>query len=87
MIEIELDADVLALRLGDEVGGVLDPVEEIARPVARIDRLDQQRDVLLRREVGGLHQIATKTVSPAGRCSGGSLPASTWICRPPIATT
>ena len=58
MIEIELDADVSPLRLGDDVGGVLDPVEEVARPVARIDRLDQQRDVLLGREIGRLHEIA-----------------------------
>ena len=47
-----------ALRLGDDIGGVLDAVEVVARPVARIDRLDQERDVLLGREVGGSHEIA-----------------------------
>ena len=57
MIEIELDAHIRPADLGDDVGGMLGPVEEIVRPVARIDRLDQQRDVLLGREVGGAREI------------------------------
>jgi hypothetical protein len=28
-----------------------------------------------------------KTVSAAGRCSGGTVPVMQWIARPPIATT
>ena len=35
MVEIELDAQVRLAGLGDDVGGVLDAVEEIIRPVAR----------------------------------------------------
>ena len=57
MIEIELHADVRLADLGDDVGGVLDAVEEIIRPVARIDRLDQQRDVLCGGEIGGAFEI------------------------------
>src|SRR5579864_2989902 len=45
VIEIELDAHIGRADLGDDVGGVLDPAQEIIRPVALIDRLDQQRDV------------------------------------------
>src|SRR5580704_11574301 len=45
VVEIELDAHIRRADLGDNVGGVLDPAQEIARPVARIDRFDQQRDV------------------------------------------
>ena len=41
MIEVELDSHVRALHLGDDIGRVLDPGEEIIRAVARVDRLDQ----------------------------------------------
>ena len=44
--------------LGDDVGGVLDPIEKIIRPVARIDRLDQQRDIFGRRDIGSTHEVA-----------------------------
>ncbi len=60
VIEIELHLDVRLARLGDDVGGVLDVVEEIIRPVARVDRLDQQRDVLGRGEIGGALEIVEK---------------------------
>ena len=56
MIEIELDSHVRHPGLGDDVGGVLDVIEKIARPVARVDRLDQQRDVLGGGEIGGALQ-------------------------------
>ena len=49
MIEIELDAHIRRADFGDDVGGVLDAAEEIARPIARIDRLDEQRDIRLGR--------------------------------------
>ncbi len=57
VIEVELDAHVRPLHLGDDVGRLLDAGEEIVRPVARIDRLDQQRDVLLPRRIGRAHEI------------------------------
>src|ERR1700719_3578035 len=37
VIEIELNAHVGRNDFGDDIGGVLDTAEEIARPVARID--------------------------------------------------
>src|SRR5262245_24048541 len=57
VIEVELDAHVRPLHLGDDVGRLLGSGEEIVRPVARIDRLDQQRDVLLLRRVGDAREI------------------------------
>src|SRR5437667_7524564 len=42
VIEIELDAQVRPLHLGDDVGSVLGASEEIVRPVARIDWFDQE---------------------------------------------
>ena len=57
VIEIELDAHIFPFNLGDDVGGVLGAVQVIVRPVARIDRLDQERDVFLRRRVGGAREI------------------------------
>ena len=53
VIEIELHADVRLAGLGDDVGGVLDAVEEIIRPVDGVDRLDQQVDILGGGEIGG----------------------------------
>src|SRR6185437_494310 len=53
VIEIELHAQVGPSHLGDDIGGVLDVIEEVVRPVARIDRLDQKRDVFLCRKVSG----------------------------------
>src|SRR5262249_33168709 len=52
VIEVELDLHVRPPDLGDEIGRLLDPADEIVGPVARVERLDQQRDVLLRREIG-----------------------------------
>ncbi len=57
MIEIELDAHVGLADLADDVGGVLDVVEEVAGPVARIDRLHQDFDVPGRGEVGSAGDI------------------------------
>ena len=57
VIEIELHAQVFPLDLGDDVGRVLGAGEEIVRPVARIERLDQERDVLLRRSVRRAREI------------------------------
>ena len=45
MIEIELDAHIGRADFADDIGGVLDAAQEIIRPVALIDRLDQERDV------------------------------------------
>ena len=49
VVEIELDAQIRRADLADDVGGMLDAIEEIAWPVARIERLDQQRDARRRR--------------------------------------
>src|SRR5262249_55773299 len=57
VIEVELDAYVRPLPLGDEAGRLLGAGEEIVRPVARIDRLDQQRDVFLLRGIGDAREI------------------------------
>ena len=60
VIEIELDADIGFARLGDDVGGVLHAIEEVVRPVAIVDRLDQKRDPLFGRKIGGARQIGDK---------------------------
>ena len=60
VIKIELHAQVRLADLGDDVGGVLGAIEEIARPVARIDRLDQQFDVFCRGEIGGARKVGGK---------------------------
>src|ERR1700685_1865757 len=57
VIKIELDAHIGRADLGDDIGGMLDAAQEIARPVARIDRLDQQRDVGLGRVGCGALEI------------------------------
>ena len=41
VIEVELESHVRAFHLGDDIGRMLDPGEEIIRAVARVDRLDQ----------------------------------------------
>ena len=48
MIEVELNAHVGRTNFANNISGVLDTVEKIIRPVARVDRLDQERDVRLR---------------------------------------
>lgn len=45
VVKVELNADVWPVQLGDDAGRVLGTGEEIVRPVARIERFDQQRDV------------------------------------------
>src|SRR5215831_5636327 len=52
VVEVELHAQVRPADLGDQVGGLLHMADEIVGPVARIERLDQQHDVPLRREIG-----------------------------------
>src|SRR5437660_24959 len=47
MIEVELNAHIWPLNFGNDVGRLLDPAEEIIRPIARVERLDQERDVAL----------------------------------------
>src|SRR5436190_15000693 len=57
MIEVELDADIRPLYLGDEVGGVLGAGEKVVRTISRIDGLEQDRDVLLGGCIGGACEI------------------------------
>src|ERR1043166_6302045 len=52
VLAVELQAHVCAADLGDHVGAVLDAREEIAGPVARVERLDQELDALLAGRVG-----------------------------------
>src|SRR5712691_4257382 len=58
VIEVELDAQVRVFYLRDDVGRLLGAGEEIVRAVARVDRLDQQRDVRRRGPLGRLREIA-----------------------------
>ena len=62
VVEIELHAHVRRADLADEVGGVFDVAEEITRPVARIDRLDQERDVRLGRRRRGARQVGDENL-------------------------
>ena len=68
MVEIVLDFHIGLADLGDDVGGLLDAAEKIIRPVARVDRLDQQGDFLVRGQVGCARQVADE-----GALGGGPL--------------
>src|SRR5262245_3630876 len=57
MIEIELHADIWLSDFCNHVGRVLDVIEKIIRPVARVNRLDQQRDVFCCRKVGRARKV------------------------------
>src|ERR1700730_17449809 len=68
MIEIELDAQIWTADLGDDVRRLFDAGEEVIRPIARIDGLDQARDVALARCIRRRHEIADE-----GPLGGGTL--------------
>jgi hypothetical protein len=57
MIEIELQLQILATRLLDDAHGLAGRVEEIARHVARVDRLDHQCHAFFGQAVGGAPEI------------------------------
>ena len=42
VIKIELNAQIGAADLGDDIGGLLDAIEEIAGRSRRVERLDQE---------------------------------------------
>src|SRR4030095_5241365 len=65
MIEIELHADICFADLCDNVCRVLHMIEKIIRPVATVNRLDEQRYVPRRRTVGGYAKVFNKY--PVGR--------------------
>ena len=54
MIHVELQLDVRPSGLADIAGGPLEIVEEIARHVLAVDRLEQQVDAVLAEPVGGI---------------------------------
>ena len=58
VIEIELNAHIRPSDLANDIGGLLDAREEIIRSVARIDRLDQQRNATLTCHIGRPREIA-----------------------------
>src|SRR5262249_15053486 len=60
VIAVELQAHVRAPDLGDHVGAVLDAREEIAGPVTRVERLDQELDVLRAGEIGGAGEVCNE---------------------------
>src|SRR5262249_962369 len=60
MVEIELDAQVRPVRFAQDVGRLLQRSEEIPRPVAPVDRLDQQGDAPIGRAIGAARKIANK---------------------------
>ena len=60
MIEIELDAHIRPPDLANDGGGMLGPGEKIVRPVAWIDRLDQERNGLFGCQVGRALQIGNE---------------------------
>src|SRR3954451_1790032 len=66
MIEVELNAHIWPLKFGNDVGRLLDPAEEIIRPIARVKRLDQQGDVALARRVGSASEIAQEGALRSG---------------------
>src|SRR5918993_365773 len=57
VIKIELDADIRSPDLGDNVGRLLRTCKEVIRPVTRIDRLDQQHNVLLHSRISRAGEI------------------------------
>src|SRR3974390_83204 len=58
MIEVELDTHIRPRNLVDDVGGVLDPAEEIVRAVTWIERLDQERDVAFAHRISRPNEVA-----------------------------
>src|SRR5713226_2877190 len=77
VIEIELDAHIRPLDLGDDVGCLLDTGEEIIRPIARIERLDQQRDVACARRIGRSSEVANEGELRRRALLGGHLAGET----------
>ena len=57
MIEVVHDLQVRLADLGDDVGDVLDVRDEIAGPVALVERLQHQEDVFCRRLVAGAREV------------------------------
>src|SRR4029077_15328389 len=60
VIEIELYADVFLPDLADNVGRVFDMIQEIIRPIATVDRLNQQCNFLGGGQIGCTGQIIDK---------------------------
>ena len=85
VIEIELDLDVVPPNPADQVGGMLNTCEEVVGPVARVDWLDQELEVVRSCQVSSPGRLSMKTLSAAGRRSGGTAPARQWIETAPIA--
>ena len=87
VIEIELDAHIRRADFGDDIGGVLDAAQEIARPVALIDWLDQQRDVRLGRVGCGALEIFDENGLRRRPLFRRHTPVMQWMALPPMATT
>jgi hypothetical protein len=60
VIEIELHADVLLPDLANNVRRVFDMIQEIIRPIATVDRLNQQCNFLGGGQIGCTGQIVDK---------------------------
>src|SRR5262245_36349511 len=58
MKKIELNAHVWPLHLGNNIGSVFHAGTKVVRPIARVDRLDQQSDLIHKRYVGRACKIA-----------------------------
>src|SRR5215218_9816395 len=61
VVKIELDADVGLADLLNDVGGLLGAAEEIVWAVAQVDRLNQERDFLIRGFAGRSGEIGNKS--------------------------
>src|SRR5262245_28921342 len=73
MIEIELHPDIWLSDFCDHISRVLDVIEKIIRPIARVDRFDQQRDVFGCRKVSRARQIVDEYAISRGTLFGRDL--------------
>ena len=64
MIEIELHPHIGPADLGDDRRRLLRQVQQIVRPVAPVERLDQDADAVLGGEIGGAGEIGDERALP-----------------------
>ena len=80
VVEVELELQARLVQLGDQGGAFGRRVEQVARNVAAVDRLDQGQAPGARAGLGGAPEVRLedpKAGFPAG--AGGWTPAMTWI--------
>ena len=60
VVNVILNEEIFGSDIGDDLNSLLSPVQEKARNIQRVDRLDQQANVFPRKRICGEAQIAQK---------------------------